>query len=75
MRRLVDHDAAVVAATDDAALGAAHVAGLLGDPARRDAMAAAARERVAARFPASVMIDGFEAALRAAGDRAAWATQ
>jgi len=51
---------------DDAATTAATVVTLLASEEQRTAMGTAARGRVAREFPEGAMVDGFEAALRAA---------
>jgi glycosyltransferase involved in cell wall biosynthesis len=54
---------------------ASAVADVLGHGERRAAIGAAGMARVAREFPESAMIDGFEQAGTAAGDRTRWAAQ
>jgi hypothetical protein len=58
----------------DASYTASNVAAFLTGDEKRVAMGNAGRTRVQRDFPESAMIDGFERAVNAAGDRTKWAT-
>ena len=59
-------------APGDASYIASGVAAFLNGDAKRKAMGAAARTRVQREFPEAAMLDGFERAVNAAGDRTVW---
>ena len=54
---------------------ASHVAGFLTAEEKRIAMGNAGRNRVQRDFAEPAMIDGFERAVNAAGDRTKWTTR
>lgn len=59
----------------DTGFTASAVAAFLADVERRTAMGNAGRARVERLFPLAAMVDGFEQAAEAAGDRSRWATR
>jgi glycosyltransferase involved in cell wall biosynthesis len=61
-------------APGDASYTASAVAAFLSSEDSHDAMGSAGRTRVQRDFPEAAMIDGFEHAVNAAGDRTQWAT-
>jgi glycosyltransferase involved in cell wall biosynthesis len=76
MRRYVaDQITGILVRSEDVPGTAAQIAALLSRDDDRAAMAQAARSRVARVFPLPSMIDAFEQAASAAGDRAAWAAR
>ena len=62
-------------APGDPAYTASAVAAFLVGDEKRAAMGNAGRTRVQREFPETAMIDGFERAVNAAGDRTKWATK
>lgn len=60
-------------APGDASHTASHVAAFLAVAERRMAMGNAGRARVQREFPLAAMLDGFDRAVTAAGDRSRWA--
>jgi hypothetical protein len=70
-RYIADGITGVVVRSEDATLAAGALAGVLGRADQVQAMAEAARARVAREFPQSRMLEGFDRAAKAARDRSA----
>jgi len=65
----------VLLSSTDPSYTASDIAAFLSAPERREAMGNAARARAQREFSESLMLDGFEHAVTAAGDRTAWTTK
>jgi glycosyltransferase involved in cell wall biosynthesis len=72
---VADGSTGVLLSRNDASDTAARIAAFLLDESKRVAMGNAGRARVQREFTESAMIDGFERAAKAAGDRTKWVTK